>query len=464
MCSESVELDYEESLISSYEKKTKLSRAIWEKATRYFPSGITRDSIFYSPYPSYAKKAQGSKIIDIDGNSRIDFCFNFTSLILGHKPPTVIREIQSQLEAGLVYGAPTEFEAELAEEIVRRVPSVRKLRFTVTGTEANMYSMRVARAFTNKKKIAKFEGGYHGTSDYAMVSVHPRIDSSAESTSISDTLGLSREVTENVVSLPFNDLDSTEKIVRTNREDIAAIITEPIMRGIEPSKGFLKGLRELCDSLDILLIFDEVITGFRLAPGGAQEKYGVIPDITAMGKVIGGGFPVGAFGASEEIMSLMDFQTNSFPTVVGPVMPQSGTFNAHPIGLVAGLATLKELTAEKYEHIDRMATQMRDYMKQILDEEKIQAQVYGPSSLFHLVFTESEVVDYRSSYIADAILLSYLDLELIDQGIYFAPRHFSCTSTATSTEDVEKARDKIRISLRKMKPLIRERNPKLVRF
>lgn len=461
MFSKSEELNYEESLVVTYENSTKRSKVIWEKANQYFPSGITRDSLFYPPYPAYAKRAQGSKIIDIDGNSRIDFCFNFTSLILGHKPPSVLRAIQNQLEAGLVFGAPTEFEAQLAEEIARRMRSVHKLRFTVTGTEANMYSMRLARAFTRRKKIAKFEGGYHGTSDYAMVSVHPKISDSSITKSSADSLGLPNEAIENVISLPFNDLDKTQKIIKDNRQDVAAIIAEPVMRGIEPSRDFLRGLRELCDSFNILLIFDEVITGFRLSPGGAQEKYGVIPDITAMGKVIGGGFPVGAFGASEEIMSLMNFKTNNFPNIVGPIVPQSGTFNAHPLGLVAGLATLQELTPEKYEYIDRMGAQIRHYLKQILDEEKVRAQVYGPSSLFHLAFTESEIVDYRSSYSANTTLLRYLDLELINQGVYLAPGHFSCTSTATSMEDIEGARDRIRDSLRKMKPLIRQKSPNL---
>jgi glutamate-1-semialdehyde 2,1-aminomutase len=459
---ESEESNYKKSLIAAYENNTKCSKVVWEKANQYFPSGINRDSLFYPPYPAYAKNAQGSIITDIDGNSRIDFCFNFTSLILGHRPPCIIEAIQNQLEEGIVFGAPTELEARLAEEIIRRMPSINKLRFAVTGSEANMYSMRLARAFTGRKKIAKFEGAYHGTSDYALVNVHPKVTDPTNVEGGIDSRRLSNEAIENIIVLPFNDFYHTEKIIKENRHDVAAIIIEPVMRAIEPSKDFLKGLRELCDSLDILLIFDEVVTGFRVSPGGAQQKYKVIPDITALGKVIGGGFPVSAFGARDEIMSLMNFRTKDFPTAIGPILPQSGTFNAHPLGLVAGLATLKELTLEKYEYIDRMGYQMRYCLKEVLNEEKIQAQIYGTSSLFHIAFVETDVINYSSLSTVNSTLIKYFDLELVNKGVYFAPGHFSCTSAATSTEDIKEAQDRIRDTLRNMKSLIREKNPKLL--
>lgn len=402
--------------------------------------------------------------MDVDGNERIDFCFNFTSLILGHQYPSINKAVANQLEKGTAFGAPTELEIAHAEALRKRMPSLDKVRYAVTGTEACMFAIRVARAYSKRRKIAKFEGGYHGSSDLASVSVHPHLTEGGgeELRPIPETEGLSPGNLENIIILPFNNFDSVESTLRKNKGDLACIVIEPIMRGIPPAPGFLKSIRELADDLGVVLIFDEVITGFRISRGGAQEKYSVTPDLTAMGKIIGGGFPVGAFGGKEEVMSLTAHQSLEFPTSKGPKVPHAGTFNAHPITLAAGIATLNELTSEMYSKLDEAGEDIRRGLKKAMSDLGMRAQATGVGSLFDINFTERAIVDYRSSHSADHVLRRCFDLELLNQGVFLPPQHFCCTSTATSHKDAGVMLDAVSKTLSTLLPIVKERRPQLL--
>ncbi len=402
--------------------------------------------------------------MDVDVNERIDYCFNFTSLILGHQHPAIVKAVANQLEKGTVFGAPTELEIAHAEALQERMSSLEKVRYTVTGTEACMFAIRLARAYTKRSKIAKFEGGYHGTSEVASVSVHPHLSEDANEvlTPISETDGLSPGTLENTIILPFNNFDAVDPMLRRNKEDLACIIVEPIMRGIPPAPGFLKSIRELADDLDVVLIFDEVISGFRISRGGAQGKYSVRPDLTTLGKVIGGGFPVGAVGGKEEIMTLMAHQSIEFPNSKGPRVPHAGTFNAHPITLAAGIATLKELTSGMYSRLDETGEDIRKGLTNIMSDLGIQAQANGTGSLFDINFTERAIIDYRSSHTADQVLRRCLDLDLLNRGVFLPPQHFGCTATATSRKDIEATLDAVSKTISTLLPMVKERRPQLL--
>lgn len=451
-----------EKILAIYLSRTQRSRKLWEAAREKLPSGSSRTSVFYAPYPCYARRALGSKIVDVDGNERVDYCYNFTSLILGHQHPAVMKAVADQMERGTVFGAPTELELRHADMIKERIPSLEKVRYAVTGTEACMFAIRLARAYTRRKKVAKFEGGYHGTSDLASVSVHSDLTDIGKNdldlVPMSETAGISPGTLENTVILPFNNFDDTEAIVRKNRQDLACIIVEPVMRGIPPAPGFLQSIRELTQDLDIVLIFDEVLTGFRISTGGAQEKYCVRPDLTTMGKVIGGGFPVGAVGGKEEIMSLMAHQNTEFLTYSGPKVPHAGTFNAHPITLAAGIATLNELTSESYAKLDQTGQDIRKGFAAIMSDLGVKAQVTGVGSCFDVNFTDKAIIDYRSAH-GDQLLRRCLDLDLLNRGVFLPPQHFGCTSVATSHEDIEATLDAAYESLSTLLPMITERTP-----
>ena len=448
-----------ERILATYMNKTRESRKLWEASKEKLPSGSSRTSVFYAPYPCYAHKASGSKIVDVDQNERIDYCNNFTSLILGHRHPAVMKAVTDQMERGTVFGAPTELELRHAEVIQERMPSLEKVRYAVTGTEACMFALRLARAYTHRNKVAKFEGGYHGTSDPASVSVHPYLSDMEKDglVPVSETAGISPGTLENTIMLPFNNFEEAEAIIRKNQRDLACMIVEPVMRGIPPAPDFLQSIRELTLDLDIMLIFDEVITGFRLSAGGAQEKYGVRPDLTTMGKVIGGGFPVGAIGGREDVMSLLAHQSTEFLTYNGPKVPHAGTFNAHPITLAAGIATLRELTPESYAKLDQTGQDIRKGVADIISDLGIKARVTGVGSCFDLTFADKMIVDYRSAHAGDQLLRRCLDLDLLNRGVFLPPQHFACTSVATSREDIKVTLDAAHESFRTLIPMIRER-------
>ncbi len=452
-------------VLNEFVTRTPNSRKIWGVAKKVFPSGLNRDSFFYSPYPAFAKNGRGSVIVDVDGNEYVDLCFNFTSLILGHKHPKVISAVLEQLENGTALGAPTGLEYELGKRITKRMPSVEKIRFTVTGSESVLLATRLARAFSNRNKIVKFEGGYHGSIDSAMVSLHRTGSSNVQSPQAhADSEGLAKGTVSDTIVLDYNNSNAAEKRIKAKRKEIAAVIVEPVMRAIEPRADFLKHLKEICSTNDVLLIFDEVVTGFRVAPGGAQEKYQVEPDLTAMGKIIGGGFPLGAVGGREEIMSLIEYGHKQFPEVVAPRVPHYGTFNAHPISLAAGKVTLDELTYGSYQRMNGHAETIRRGLKKILAHEKIEAKVYGTASLFHIAFSKEEVTNYASAHsFAGDSLISYFDMCLLNRGVFLPPKHFGCTSVVTSKRDVDKALLAMGKSIGVLRNIVKRKFPELLK-
>jgi glutamate-1-semialdehyde 2,1-aminomutase len=436
-----------------YLERTPKSRALYERARESLPGGNTRLTTFYSPYPSYVRRAQGCRLYDVDGNVLVDFLNNYTSLILGHAPPPVVEAIKEQLETGIVYGAPCENEFRLAEMVKERFPSIDKLRYANSGTEATMNAIRAARAYTGREKIAKFEGGYHGTHDWAAISVHPpeeKAGAAERPVAIPDAPGLPEGALRTVLVMPYNKPEAVEQIVKEYKDDLAAIIVEPIMgsSGMIPARSdFLKFLREITDLYNIVLIFDEVIAGFRVSRGGGQEYFRVRPDMTTLGKILGGGFAIGAFGGREDIMSLFD------PTK-GPVIPHAGTFNGHPITLAAGIATLRELTPSMYERLSSLGQRARTGITKALHDKGVGAQVTGLASLFHIHLTPEEIINYRSTLRENKEAKSLLFTELLVRGQYLASRGMGCISSPMSESEVDSLIEAVSEAAENLKPVV----------
>ncbi|MEM2969247.1 MAG: glutamate-1-semialdehyde 2,1-aminomutase [Candidatus Bathyarchaeia archaeon] len=309
------------------------SEELFEKAKRLMPGGVNSPVRAFQPYPFFTKRAYGSRLLDVDGNEYIDYCMAYGALLLGHAHPSVVEAVRAQLENGSLYGTPSEQEVELAELICEVVPSAEMVRLVTTGGEATMSALRAARGYTGKRKILKFEGCYHGAHDSVLV----KAGSGATTFGVPNSLGVPEEVGRNTVVVPFNDAAAFEAAVKENKADLAAVIVEPVIGNIGlvlPREGFLETLREVTEAYDVVLIFDEVITGFRMALGGAQEYYGVTPDVTTLGKVLGGGFPLAAFVGREEIMRMIAPEGKVY---------QAGTYSGNPISVSAALATLKFL-------------------------------------------------------------------------------------------------------------------------
>jgi len=407
------------------------SKELFEKAKRLIPGGVNSPVRAFEPYPFFTKYAKGSRIVDLDGKEYIDYCMGYGPLILGHAPEPVVEAVKEQLEKGTLYGTPTEQEVELAELICEAVPCAEMVRLVNTGTEATMSAIRVARGFTGRKKIVKFEGCYHGAHDYVLV----KAGSGATTFGIPNSLGVPDETTRNTLVLPYNDIESFEKTIENEGDNIAAVIIEPIIGNagvILPKDGYLKRIRELTKEKGILLIFDEVITGFRLAFGGAQEYYGIIPDMATLGKVLGGGFPIAAFAGKEEIMEMVSPSGKVY---------QAGTFSGNPISVVAGLATLKTIKAEGktfYEELNSKRETICRAIKDLAEDLSLPIQVNGVASMFQLFFSEDEVVDYQSAMKADRAKFAKFHKWLMDNGVFIPPSQFETCfiSSAHSKEDI----------------------------
>ncbi len=449
-------------LLEEYKRRNPRSWEAYQRARRSLPSGCTRNVLYYPPFPIYLVRGKGSKIWDVDGNERIDLNFNNTTLILGHNHPAVVEAIRRQLELGTVLGAPTELEAELGEEILRRLKGADKIRFTPSGTEAIMQAVRLARSYTGRVKIAKCEGAYHGSWESMDVSVAPPPGEAGPRESPSGVPqgeGIPRCVLDNTLILPFNNAEAAETLIREHRTDLAAVILEPVQRDIPARPEFLKTIREVTENYGIPLIFDEVIT-FRLSPGGAQSLYGVEPDITTLGKIIGGGLPIGAYAFKEALSKPLEIPEAPFPERGKPRIGFSGTFNAHPLSMAAGIATLRELRPEVYERLNNLGRRIRMEVKALLDEKGVVAQVIGIGSLFHILWTHEEVLDYRSAATSDVGLSHCLSLALINRGIYL--RAHPNVSAATTGEDVSRFLDALGDALEALRPIIARRAPHLL--
>ncbi len=413
------------------------SSAKHEEAKRWLPGGDTRNSIFWGPFPIYVSKAEGSTIVDVDGNERVDFINNMTTLILGHRHPEVIEALSEQLERGVSYPAPTPLVIEWGELMVERVPSVDKIRFVNSGTEATLNAIRAARAFSGKTLLAKCEGAYHGNHDAVQISVMPDVTVAGDEDSPESVLmtkGMTPRSADEIVIMPYNDLENAERIIREHADELAAVIVEPIngQCGMVPADhDFLNGLRQLTAELGILLIFDEVIA-FRASRGGAQEYYGVTPDLTCFGKVIGGGLPVGAFGGREDIMSMWDPSTPG-----GPQVAHAGTFNGNPMTAAAGVATLRELTADVYDDLAEKGEYLRGRLRDVISEMEAPMGVTGATSLFAIQCTSEAVRDYRSYDTNDSDLQDMVFIGMMNEGYLLSNRCAGNVSAAHSYEELD---------------------------
>jgi len=410
-----------------YRDATPVSAELYERATRSLPGGNTRTTVFVEPYPFYFHHGSGCRVWDVDGNEYVDFINNYTSLILGHAHPKVTAVVERQLKAGASVAAPSELEVRLAEEIERRLPSVDLLRFTNSGTEATMLAIRAARAFTKRDTILKFDGGYHGTHDYAAVDV-----GAGGTGTETKNAGIPRSVAATVASVPLNDTAAFDRAVARHKDDLAAVILEPVVGAggiITPEPGVLEHLREVTRRHGILLIFDEVIS-FRVGYHGAQGLFGVTPDLTTLGKIIGGGFAVGAFGGRADVMSLFD------PRRPGHIS-HGGTFNAHPVTMAAGLATLEELTPETFDRLARLGAELKAKLDALFASVGLSARVNQIGSLFNIHFTGGPVTDNASVLAGDRQLQKDLYVAALGHGVAFTGRGMGCLSTPMTGGEVE---------------------------
>src|SRR5467141_3599188 len=426
-----------ETLVNDYKAKTSRSRQMYEEALRVMPGGNSRTTTFFDPYPFYITRGQGARIWDADGAERLDFNGNYTSLILGHAPPSVVEAVTEQATRGMSFPGPSEHEVKLAGVLTTRIPSLETLRFTNSGTEAALNAVRAARAFTGRSKVAKFEGAYHGTHDSVLVSVAP--DPSAAGSRrrpkpVPASSGIPREIVKHVIVLPWNDAEACEKIIAKEAAHLAAVLVDPLLGigGIlPPVAGFLERLRAATAQHGIVLVFDEVIS-FRVAAGGAQQRFGVRPDLTTLGKIIGGGLPVGAFGGRADIMSSYD------PRKGAARISHGGTFNANPATMAAGVATLNALTPEAYARLDALGERLRGGVTRLLAATRRKGQVSGLGSLFWLHWTSEPLTDYRSAKAKEADAPMRVFLGLLNEGILTTQRGLGACSLAMTDEDVDR--------------------------
>ncbi len=420
--------------LARYLELTPKSKAQWQEAAEYLPGGDSRNSIFWDPYPIFVTSASGCHVVDADGVDRLDFINTMTTMILGHAPPPVMGAVKEQLDRGVAYNAPNEHQIRLAKLLCDRVPSFDLVRFTNSGTEATLNTIRAARAFTGKNKFAKVEGGYHGTHDAVTVSVRVDVKKAGEAQqpkAVAASEGLADGILDQVVVIPFNDTANARRILEDNKHQLAAVIVEPVMGSVGMIPGtaeFLTMLREFTEENGIVLIFDEVIS-FRVAPGGSQQYYGITPDMTSLGKIIGGGFAVGAFGGRQEIMELYD------PTK-GPKVSHAGTFNANPVTMVAGAVTLENLTPDVYRDLAELTELLRQGIRRVCSDLEVPVQVTGLGSLFGIHFTGQPIVNYRDIAAEDAALRTQVFLGLMNEGILMASNLVGGLSTALGEEEV----------------------------
>ena len=419
-------------LLQRYESRTPRSAALHAEALESLPGGDTRTGTFFLPYPLYMARGAGVRMWDVDGHEYRDFLGNYTSLIHGHAHPRITTAIAEQAARGTAFPFPGDAALRLAEEIRGRVPSMERLRFCNSGTEAVIGAVRAARAFTGRAKVLKMEGGYHGSSDIAQVSVSPGLDGPSYPDGRGQGPGVPDGVVRDVLVTPFNDLEMAQRVVRTHRHELAAVILEPCLTaaGVIPAeRDFLVGLRAVTQECGVLLILDEIIT-LRLARGGAQALYGVVPDLTTIAKIIGGGLPVGAFGGRADIMATFD------PRVRGSV-GHSGTFNGNAVTMAAGRAAMDLLTDDALTHIDALGARLRDGMQRAFDGASVPACVTGTGSLAHVHFRSGPVREYRDAARGNQELGKLLHLALLERGFAGAPRGMFATSTVMTATDVD---------------------------
>jgi glutamate-1-semialdehyde 2,1-aminomutase len=412
----------------------KKSNKLFRKALVLMPGGVNSPVRAFRAVggkPVFIEKAKGSRLFDVDGNVYIDYVLSWGPLILGHAHPDVVKALKKAAEKGTSYGAPTPLEVELAALVLKAYPSMDRVRMVNSGTEATMSAIRAARGFTGRDKIIKFEGCYHGHADGLLV----KAGSGATTFGVPDSPGVPKSYAKNTITLPFNDIRALSTVIRQDWKSIACVITEPVIGNIGcvlPKSGFLETLRKLTKEYGIVLIFDEVMTGFRLSYGGAQEYYGIRPDMTCLGKVIGGGLPVGAYGGRKEIMSMVSPE--------GPVY-QAGTLSGNPLAMTAGIETLRILSAKSvYNNLERHAEMLERGLVDAAKKAGVSTMFYRAGTMFCSYFTGTHVVDYATAKSADTKKFSKFFSLMLESGVYMAPSQFEAgfISLAHTEQDIEK--------------------------
>ncbi len=414
-------------------KRTK-SQALFKKALELLPGGVNSPVRAFKAVggsPLFIQKARGSKISDVDGNTFIDYVLSWGPMILGHAHASVVKALKAAVDKGTSFGAPTPLEIELARRVIDMYPSIEKIRMVNSGTEATMSAIRAARGFTRRDKVIKFEGCYHGHADGLLV----KAGSGAATFGIPDSPGVPRSYAKNTLTLPFNDPKSFKSLIRKEWKSVACVIVEPVVGNIGcvlPNPGFLETLRSETAKHGIVLIFDEVMTGFRVSRGGAQAHYGIRPDMTCLGKVIGGGLPVGAYGGRTEIMSRIAPE--------GPVY-QAGTLSGNPLAMTAGIETLKILARkESYARLEQTMRHLEEGLRDAARRAGAGTRFYRAGTMFCTYFTNREVTDYATAKTSDTARYARFFMKMLDQGIYLAPSQFEAgfISLAHTAADVEK--------------------------
>ena len=405
------------------------SKVLFDRAKKVLPGGVNSPVRAFAPYPFFVEHAQGSKMYSADDTTYIDYCMAYGALLLGHAYPDIAEAVKNQLAKGSLYGAPTEREVEFAELIAKSSPCMEMLRLVNSGTEATMHAIRAARGYTGRKKIVKFEGCFHGSHDNVLV----KAGSGATTFAAPNSLGIPEETTRNTIVVPYNNVEALEAVMKREGNDIAAVIVEPVLANVGlilPKKDYLSYLKKITSDYGVVLIFDEIITGFRLALGGAQEYFNVKPDMATLGKVLGGGFPLAAFGGKKEIMQ------NISP--VGKVY-QAGTFSGNPVSATAGFTILSILNKKKneiYPKLEKNCVELKKALTDLAKAHKVQAQVYNIASLYQIFFTKEPVTDYACAKLSDTQMFTTYFHELLRQGVFIPPSQFeTCFLSTAHTED-----------------------------
>ena len=409
---------------------TTKSEKLYEQARKVIPGGVSSPVRAIKPYPFYTASAQGSILTDVDSNRYIDYCMGYGPLILGHAHPAVRNAVADQLEHGWLYGTPIEAEVKLASKITSLYPGIEMLRFVSTGTEATQSCLRAARGYTGKNKFLKIEGGFHGAHDAVLV----KAGSGAATHGVPDSLGIPPDFTKHTLQVQYNDIEAMTEAVESNRDDLAAVIIEPVLGNvgpIPPDEGYLEGVRKVTEENDVLLIFDEVITGFRLAPGGAQEYFGIVSDMTTLGKIIGGGFPIGVFGGKKEIMEMISPSGGVY---------QAGTFSGNPVSLAAGLAVLDVLESEDvHRRLNATGDLLRSALSDLISDCGLAYSVSGIASMFKIFFGETPH-NYQDAIACDKEAYLRFFHRMLKSGVFLPPSQFETNflSTAHTEEDINR--------------------------